>query len=175
MCKKEKYEKHRNVLVFFLAFAMLVILNSQKLSLRTNGIAVGIFVFGGATFRFEPVASMAREVQICNQEKTTKCCFFARLTPQQDSNACPATSKESAEPSVPRRQQTTMRRARSDASKNKSQSLARRAKGQFCKNTVYFARDIPHSCFLGLTRFYGFLPSFQGVPVHRGCRSDLPQ
>ena len=60
---------------------------------------------------------MAREVQICNQEKTTKCCFFARLTPQQDSNACPATSKESAEPSVPRRQQTSMRRARSDASK----------------------------------------------------------
>ena len=28
MCKKEKYEKHRNVLVFFFAFAMLVILNS---------------------------------------------------------------------------------------------------------------------------------------------------
>ena len=34
MCKKEKYEKHRNVLVFFFAFAMLVVLNSQKLSLR---------------------------------------------------------------------------------------------------------------------------------------------
>ena len=44
MCKKEKYEKHRNVLVFFFAFAMLVILNSQKLSLRTNGIFVGFFI-----------------------------------------------------------------------------------------------------------------------------------
>ena len=36
MCKKEKYEKHRNILVSFFASAMLVILNSQKLSLRTS-------------------------------------------------------------------------------------------------------------------------------------------
>ena len=43
MCKKEKYEKHRNVLVSFFAFAMLVVLNSQKLSLRTNGIGRGCF------------------------------------------------------------------------------------------------------------------------------------
>ena len=43
MYKKEKYEKHRNVLVFFFAFAMLVILNSQKLSLRTNGIGFRAF------------------------------------------------------------------------------------------------------------------------------------
>ena len=38
MCKKEKYEKHRNVLVFFFAFAMLVVLNSKKLSLRSHRI-----------------------------------------------------------------------------------------------------------------------------------------
>ena len=38
MCKKEKYEKHRNVLVSFFASAMLVILNSQKLSLRSHRI-----------------------------------------------------------------------------------------------------------------------------------------
>ena len=44
MCKKEKYEKHRNVLVFFFASAMLVILNSQKLSLRTSSRNVGLFV-----------------------------------------------------------------------------------------------------------------------------------
>ena len=44
MCKKEKYEKHRNVLVFFFASAMLVILNSQKLSLRTSSRSA--FVFG---------------------------------------------------------------------------------------------------------------------------------
>ena len=43
MCKKEKYEKHRNVLVSFFAFAMLVVLNSQKLSLRTNGIGRQLF------------------------------------------------------------------------------------------------------------------------------------
>ena len=56
--------------------------------------------------------------------------------------------------------------------KEKPYHLARRAKGQFCKNTVYFVRDIPYSCFLGLTRFYEFLPSFQGVPFHQECRSD---
>ena len=38
MCKKEKYEKHRNVLVSFFASAMLVILNSQKLSLTVRSI-----------------------------------------------------------------------------------------------------------------------------------------
>lgn len=38
MCKKEKYEKHRNVLVSFFAFAMLVIPNFQKLSLGTRSI-----------------------------------------------------------------------------------------------------------------------------------------
>ena len=43
MCKKEKYEKHRNVLVFFFAFAMLVDLNSQKLSLREPSILRGSF------------------------------------------------------------------------------------------------------------------------------------
>ena len=46
MCKKEKYEKHRNVLVFFFASAMLVILNSQKLSLRTSSRNLSNF-FGG--------------------------------------------------------------------------------------------------------------------------------
>ena len=45
MCKKEKYEKHRNVLVFFFAFAMLVILNSQKLSLRELSILDGFIKF----------------------------------------------------------------------------------------------------------------------------------
>ena len=44
MCKKEKYEKHRNVLVSFFASAMLVILNSQKLSLRTS--SRGLLIFG---------------------------------------------------------------------------------------------------------------------------------
>ena len=44
MCKKEKYEKHRNVLVFFFASAMLVILNSQKLSLRTSSRSFRIFL-----------------------------------------------------------------------------------------------------------------------------------
>ena len=44
MCKKEKYEKHRNVLVFFFASAMLVILNSQKLSLRTSSRNLSFFV-----------------------------------------------------------------------------------------------------------------------------------
>ena len=58
------------------------------------------------------------------------------------------------------------------SSSKKGKSLARRAKGQFCKNTVYFARDIPYSCFLVLTRIYGFLPSFQGVPFHRECQSN---
>ena len=42
--QKEKYEKHRNVLVSFFAFAMLVVLNSQKLSLRMNGIFRVAFV-----------------------------------------------------------------------------------------------------------------------------------
>jgi len=46
MCKKEKYEKHRNVLVSFFASAMLVILNSQKLSLRTSSRIVGAFFDG---------------------------------------------------------------------------------------------------------------------------------
>ena len=44
MCKKEKYEKHRNVLVFFFAFAMLVVLNSQKLSLTVRSIGLPLFV-----------------------------------------------------------------------------------------------------------------------------------
>ena len=44
MCKKEKYEKHRNVLVFFFAFAMLVVLNSQKLSLRELSLSACLFV-----------------------------------------------------------------------------------------------------------------------------------
>ena len=43
MCKKEKYEKHRNVLVSFFAFAMLVIPNFQKLSLGTRSIFIGAF------------------------------------------------------------------------------------------------------------------------------------
>jgi len=43
MCKKEKYEKHRDVLVFFFAFAMLVVLNSQKLSLRELSIVAAFF------------------------------------------------------------------------------------------------------------------------------------
>ena len=41
--QKEKYEKHRNVLVFFFAFAMLVVLNSQKLSLRELNINLASF------------------------------------------------------------------------------------------------------------------------------------
>ena len=49
MCKKEKYEKHRNVLVFFFAFAMLVVLNSQKLSLRELSIVVLFFGLFGAS------------------------------------------------------------------------------------------------------------------------------
>ena len=49
MCKKEKYEKHRNVLVSFFASAMLVILNSQKLSLRTSSRRTRIFEAGGRT------------------------------------------------------------------------------------------------------------------------------
>ncbi len=44
MCKKERYEKHRNVLVSFFAFAMLVIPNFQKLSLGTRRIALGFFI-----------------------------------------------------------------------------------------------------------------------------------
>lgn len=44
MCKKEKYEKHRNVLVFFFAFAILVLLNSQKLSLKRKGISEVFFI-----------------------------------------------------------------------------------------------------------------------------------
>ena len=44
MCKKEKYEKHRNVLVFFFALAMLVFLNSQKLSLRELSIMFSLFL-----------------------------------------------------------------------------------------------------------------------------------
>ena len=44
MCKKEKYEKHRNVLVFFFPFAMLVIPNFQKLSLGTRSIFLGAFL-----------------------------------------------------------------------------------------------------------------------------------
>ena len=51
------------------------------------------------------------------------------------------------------------------------ESDARRSEGQFCKNTVYFVRDMPYSCFLGLTRFYGFLPSIQAIPFHRECQS----
>ena len=42
--QKEKYEKHRNVLVFFFTFAMLVIPNFQKLSLGTRSIVLGIFL-----------------------------------------------------------------------------------------------------------------------------------
>ncbi len=45
MCKKERYEKHRNVLVSFFAFAMLVIPNFQKLSLGTRRIFGGKFLF----------------------------------------------------------------------------------------------------------------------------------
>ena len=44
MCKKEKYEKHRNVLVSSFALAMLVIPISQKLSLGTRRIIVGVFL-----------------------------------------------------------------------------------------------------------------------------------
>ena len=44
MCKKEKYEKHLNVLVFFFAFAMLVIPIFQKLSLGTRSIRGGYFL-----------------------------------------------------------------------------------------------------------------------------------
>ncbi|MBO5315084.1 MAG: hypothetical protein J6B48_01490, partial [Clostridia bacterium] len=45
MCKKEKYEKHRNVLASFFASAMLVILNSQKLSLRTSNRRRDFFLY----------------------------------------------------------------------------------------------------------------------------------
>ena len=54
--------------------------------------------------------------------------------------------------------------------KKASKPLGSYPKGQFCKNTVYFARDIPYSCFLVLMRIYGFLPSFHGVRSHRECR-----
>ena len=33
------------------------------------------------------------------------------------------------------------------ATKQKPEPLARRAKGQFCKNTVYLERGMPYSCF----------------------------
>jgi hypothetical protein len=41
--QKRKIRGHRNVLVFFFAFAMLVVLNSQKLSLRELSICALIF------------------------------------------------------------------------------------------------------------------------------------
>ena len=44
MCKKERYEKHRNVFVSFFAFAMLVIPNYQKLSLGTRSICLEAFL-----------------------------------------------------------------------------------------------------------------------------------
>ena len=66
---------------------------------------------------------MAREVLICNQEKTLNARFLAGLTPQQNGNVRSATSKESAESSYARQEQTTMRRVRSDASKKLSNPI----------------------------------------------------
>ena len=50
----------------------------------------------------------------------------------------------------------------------KNEAIASGAKGQFYKNTVYFVRDMPYSCFLPWFKRFGFLASFQQVHFHRG-------
>ena len=69
----------------------------------------GVFVSSVPSLGFDRNACVA--VQICNKRKTTECCFSRSARHRRVQ--CPSASKRFAEPSVPRRQQTSMRLARS--------------------------------------------------------------